>query len=483
MEVKETNNGKKGGTLKGKKHYDKNGKPLGGIKAVVTDTKELVELEGGEVIINAEASAKHWKELDRINTSAGNGVHILPPDKVMADVDEYKKGGRIIPFNPNELPNQYLFEYAKNLKKNNPEIWQKNQSVYDNTAFDNLTIVMKRGYWLDSEKWFYYKWKSYCERNSNDVTGDAVISNLKWLNKTKGGWLSMKKQIEKLKKIDDFHSKQLSKGIEVEKEHEKTIEKIYNHEISKNEAPKHIAEDHLNEVEDYYDKLEKVENYENGGALSEKNGQIKIAEKPKKYEPKDYSNKYLNIEKVQKMENSDIFYNPEIFATNGDYIIGGFNVSDLNNIVDLDDASALTFSKLEMIFEARILAAIESFKNEVKLNVIDSGKPFTQESLNKTISENIYNLLFSYLGEEVVSYDSQRILEIVLEHPSYVIWKNRISDRVAEFNRRLTKSLETANLQNADAQITVNDAESYTYTSTLEEILEQLNIITEANEV
>jgi acyl-coenzyme A synthetase/AMP-(fatty) acid ligase len=50
-----TNNGKKGGWLVGKPHYDKNGKPLGGIKAVVTDAgNKPVELEGGEVIINKE---------------------------------------------------------------------------------------------------------------------------------------------------------------------------------------------------------------------------------------------------------------------------------------------------------------------------------------------------------------------------------------------------------------------------------------------
>jgi len=36
MKVKRTNNGKKGGLLKGKPHYDKDGNSLGGIKAVVT---------------------------------------------------------------------------------------------------------------------------------------------------------------------------------------------------------------------------------------------------------------------------------------------------------------------------------------------------------------------------------------------------------------------------------------------------------------
>ena len=51
-----TNDGLKGGFLKGKPHYDKNGNSLGGIKAVVTDQGgQLVELEGGEAILRKSA--------------------------------------------------------------------------------------------------------------------------------------------------------------------------------------------------------------------------------------------------------------------------------------------------------------------------------------------------------------------------------------------------------------------------------------------
>ena len=88
MDKKETSNGKRGGLLKGKPHYDKDGNSLGGIKAVVTDAGgKPVELEGGEVIINKEASKKHWKALSKINQSAGNGVPILPTDGASMDED------------------------------------------------------------------------------------------------------------------------------------------------------------------------------------------------------------------------------------------------------------------------------------------------------------------------------------------------------------------------------------------------------------
>lgn len=82
---KKTNNGKDGGTLLGKAHYDKDGNSLGGIKTIITDDNRPVEVEGGEVIINKHAAKKHWKELSRINQSAGNGVPIVEP--------KFKKGG------------------------------------------------------------------------------------------------------------------------------------------------------------------------------------------------------------------------------------------------------------------------------------------------------------------------------------------------------------------------------------------------------
>ena len=84
MPVKKINDGSRGGTLKGKPHYDKSGKPAGGIKAVVGESKKPLELEGGEVIINKAASKKHWRELNKINQSAGSGIEIIDPEKAQA---------------------------------------------------------------------------------------------------------------------------------------------------------------------------------------------------------------------------------------------------------------------------------------------------------------------------------------------------------------------------------------------------------------
>ena len=192
----ETNDGKDGGLLKGKRHEDKNGNSLGGIKAIVTDTNQMVELEGGEVIINREASKKHWKELSRINQSAGGGVPILPPDNAVSDTEEYKKGGRTIEFNPNLLPNKWVYSYAKKIKEKYPKVWGLGGNEYGNEAFKNLERAYERGNWTENEEWMYVKWQSFNARHKKDFRIAGVIANLKWLNVVEKGWDYMKNLIE-----------------------------------------------------------------------------------------------------------------------------------------------------------------------------------------------------------------------------------------------------------------------------------------------
>jgi predicted RNA methylase len=269
-----TNNGKDGGLLKGKPHYDKNGKSLGGIKAIVTDTKQMVELEGGEVIINKEASKKHWKELSRINQSAGNGVPILPPDKAMGDTEEYKQGGRTIEFNPNHIPQKWVYDYAKKIKDKHPKIWALGGNEFGNTAFENLERALKRGYWTENEEWMYVKWQSFNARHKGDFRIAGVIANLKWLNKVDKGWDFMKHLIEsEIKKKENKLETggELAKGIKSEREHIGTATKLYKHEITPKQAPESIAKEHLAEDSQYYTKLEEFESkFDTGGGVEQK---------------------------------------------------------------------------------------------------------------------------------------------------------------------------------------------------------------------
>ena len=193
-----TTDGTEGGLLKGKPHYDKNGNSLGGIPAVVDGAKNI-ETEGEEFLLNKEASQKHWKELSKINQSAGNGVPINPSD-VGSDEDpqEFRKGGTAkIIFNPNHIPNKWIYSYAKKIKENYPKVWDMGGNIFGNEAFKNLERVIKRGYWTDNEEWMYIKWQSFVARHHKDFRIAGTVAMLKWVDKTDKGWDYMKALIDK----------------------------------------------------------------------------------------------------------------------------------------------------------------------------------------------------------------------------------------------------------------------------------------------
>jgi hypothetical protein len=193
-----TTDGTEGGLLKGKPHYDKNGNSLGGIPAVVDGAKNI-ETEGEEFLLNKEASQKHWKELSKINQSAGNGVPINPSD-VGADEDpeEFRQGGTAkIEFNPNHIPNKWIYSYAKKVKEKYPKVWDMGGNIFGNEAFNNLERVLKRGYWTDNEEWMYIKWRSYVARHHKDFRIAGTVAMLKWVDKTDKGWDYMKDLIDK----------------------------------------------------------------------------------------------------------------------------------------------------------------------------------------------------------------------------------------------------------------------------------------------
>jgi hypothetical protein len=247
MRKNETSNGKKGGLLKGKPHYDKNGKPLGGIKAIVTDTNTPVELEGGEVIINKHASKKYWRELSKINQSAGNGVPIHNPNgNEDEDPEEYRDGGRIIDFNPNHLPNKRILTYAKKIKSQYPKVWDIGGNIFGNEAFKNLQRVSERGYWLESEKWMYIKWRSFVARHTHDFRIKGVIAMLKWVDKVDKGWEYMKDLIEA--EIEKKYPNKMEKGGKVIT-YKNKFNKKYGFESNKSHSLEDISK--LTKIRDY----------------------------------------------------------------------------------------------------------------------------------------------------------------------------------------------------------------------------------------
>jgi hypothetical protein len=100
----ETNNATKGMDLKnGKRHYDSNGNPLGGIKAkVINSDNQQIEVEMGEVIITRDAvsNPKKYKiegttkEILSTLNQEGGGV---PINETEAEIlAKYRHGGELI---------------------------------------------------------------------------------------------------------------------------------------------------------------------------------------------------------------------------------------------------------------------------------------------------------------------------------------------------------------------------------------------------
>lgn len=127
---RKTSDGKKGGLFVGHSHAK------GGIPAIVVDTGQSIEVEGGEAIINKEATKKYWKELSKINQSAGDGNPIPPPQGFSDDVSQYKEGGKISKLALAEGTKHEL-EHSKTISKFKKQGVSENQ-IAKQIALDHL---------------------------------------------------------------------------------------------------------------------------------------------------------------------------------------------------------------------------------------------------------------------------------------------------------------------------------------------------------
>jgi hypothetical protein len=130
----ETNNATKGMDLKnGKRHYDSNGNPLGGIKAkVINSDNQQIEVEQGEVILNRKSmnSSKILtvkgtpKQIaSTINQLDGNGVAISDSEAKVLDI--YKSGGSIANMTSSEQKAFYNTKEGKKLDAQTYSEWNK----------------------------------------------------------------------------------------------------------------------------------------------------------------------------------------------------------------------------------------------------------------------------------------------------------------------------------------------------------------------
>lgn len=212
-----TSNARKGGTFEGKPHYNKDGSPAGGIKIVIGDSQRPAEVEGGEVIINKHAAKKHWRTLSKINQSAGDGVPITEP--------KFKSGSGV----------------AENLT-------QAKSIIAEQHSLD-IKDIRTAGH---SDKY-----KQYMGADSQKIITFYNRSNNHYL----GSWGEGTKKLH----IIFEYGAELKKGQKEEREHLRTLEKVYEREITPLQGTKEVAKDHLSKDKQYYKKLALVEKFAKGG--------------------------------------------------------------------------------------------------------------------------------------------------------------------------------------------------------------------------
>lgn len=136
-----------------------------------------------------EVSEDEYKKFDYSKVDNNDVVEF------MSNSEHFEKGGKI-KFNKKKVPSSRIYNYALKIKTKYPKIWHKGGEIFGNQAFKNLEKVIKRGYWLESERWMFIKWQSYVARHHKDYRIEGTIAMLKWLGVVDKGWDYMKDLIE-----------------------------------------------------------------------------------------------------------------------------------------------------------------------------------------------------------------------------------------------------------------------------------------------
>jgi hypothetical protein len=233
-----------------------------------------------------------------------------------------------------------------------------------------------------------------------------------------------------------------------------------------------------------------IENFAKGGKAKEKK-EKKVSSYPKKGHILDkfVSGSEESPKKSPKKEEPEpdretkVFINTDVFTTGGDYILGGFDTKDLDNIEVTGDTAVLSIVKVKILFRSRIEAAVEKFKSEVEENFrtrVGHKSPSDDEVQNEFDSE-IRNLLETYLSlrpSEITDTSVEAITDLIMENQSSQAWLNTIGGRISKFTSAVMFNGITVNKID-QSKVTIDDAEDHTRFASLEQIMEQLHSITE----
>lgn len=185
--------------------------------------------------------------------------------------------------------------------------------------------------------------------------------------------------------------------------------------------------------------------------------------------------------KVLNTEGVDVFYNPDIYVEEKDYVLGGFTIEEIEGIKVVGDNGVLSKAKLDRVFRDRIISKIESFKASIKTNL--KNKDTSVYSVSERINDDL-TTLFDSVGitlqdshiEEEGVYDNEYLADEIMQHPAYVLWRSRITTRISN---DYSNAHPTPLISNKPNPIPMEDAQELTKNVTLQQIIEQLSNIIE----
>jgi hypothetical protein len=195
---------------------------------------------------------------------------------------------------------------------------------------------------------------------------------------------------------------------------------------------------------------------------------------------------YVNQEQdkimgVYRTDQTDVFINSDIYRTEADYIIGGFLTYQLNSIAVGNDVTVLSMPKIKHLVKKRIIAAIESLKTEISSKAISSESQFNSYEINEDYNNEIVNLFETYLECRPESINTNKLAEQIMNDSAFLVWESKIEERVMRMKTQIRYQLNDVNKLKG-SNISVKEAEDLTYSTTLEQMLEQLRNIIEVNE-
>ncbi len=218
-----------------------------------------------------------------------------------------------------------------------------------------------------------------------------------------------------------------------------------------------------------------IQNFAKGGKTK------KVSSYPKKGHILD---KFAGLgEGIEPVRETGVFINTDIFTTGGDYILGGFDTKDLDNIEVQGDPTVLSILKVKLLFRSRIEKAVERFKSEIEENFrerVGQKSPTDYEVQNEFDGE-IRNLLETYLSlspSEITDTSVEAVVDLIIENQSSQAWLNTVGERIEKFTSVVVFDGITINKID-QSKVTIDDAEDHTKFASLEQIMEQLHSITE----